>query len=683
MRKKYTILLLLAFSFSISKAQFTVTATASTPTICLGGSTQLTALASPISYTGTPITYDPLPALNINQLCSGGTAIVTPSFGTGTLLLDDSRWDGISLPFSFTYFGNTYSTVSVSTNGWMTLGTPSSNITTGFGASIPNTAVANNVIFSMLADLTFKTNAGGPGGNIEYYTEGFMPGTRKFVVMWNDCKFLSGGPVGSVQVILYETTNVIEIHTSVITNTTTAKTQGVENSGGTAGVASAGKNGTTNWGASATAYRFTPETITYSWSPAAGLSSTTGRIVTATPNVTTTYTVTATNSASQNATNTATVTINSNSFTLAGTPGGSSISHYIDVNPSGTYYRDMSNCNLIAYILPSGASPVSNSVNTVLNVDVAASKRNSPDLYLARKYDIEPLVAPATSTATLTLYFLQTEFNNFNTKAADSGHKPLPTGPADATGISNFILRQFHGTGTEPGNYSGSSVDFTTATPGFSLTWNATRNWWEAVVPVNGFSGFYVTSGKTIPVPVKLIYFTGTQSNNQHKLNWKVSCTSTEAKFEIERSNDGSRFTKTGGFTASQQRCYEAFDFIDEAPMPGINYYRIKVIDVDGSYYYTNIVALTSKTRGFEVVGLNPNIISSENAVLKINSGDKAAATAVISDFSGRIISKTQLNIAQGMNSITLQTNRLTAGTYQLTVYAAENKPQTIRFVKQ
>ena len=109
------------------------------------------------------------------------------------------------------------------------------------------------------------------------------------------------------------------IHNSAITNTTLAKTQGVENGAGTVAVATPGKNGATNWGVSASAYKFTPETINYSWSPSTGLSSTTGKTVTATPNVTTTYTVTATNSVPTNANNTVTVTIDPASNTPAGT----------------------------------------------------------------------------------------------------------------------------------------------------------------------------------------------------------------------------------------------------------------------------------------------------------------------------------------------------------------------------
>lgn len=667
---------LIIISFK-SFSQFTVSATATTPTICLGGSTQLTATASPINYTGASIAYNMEPSAGDNILCHAGITDVPRSAGIN---LDDCRWDNISLPFNFTFYGNTYSSVNISSNGWVGMGSTSS-VTTGFGQTIPNAAAANNTIFAMLTDLTFS---GAGGGQIEYFTGGSFP-NRTFCILYTGAKFISGGGLADIEIILYENSNEIEIHTNFITaNTTLAKTEGIENSGGTVALAYPGRNNVANWGAAGqTAYRFTPENITYSWSPSTGLSSTTGKTVTATPTVTTTYTVTATNSVPTNANNTVTVTIDPASNIPAGTPGGPTLSHYISVSPTGTYYRDMTNCNIISYILPSGASPVSNSINTMVKVDVNSTKRGTPDLYLARKYDIEPLVSPSTSTATVTLYYLQSEFDNFNARAVDSGHKLLPTGPADATGIGNLILRQFHGTGTNPGNYSGGMVNFTTATPGFSVSWNSTYSRWEVVVPVNGFSGFYITSQKSGVVPVKLVYFRGSQSGKQHFLTWFSECTSTEAKFELERSSDGVHYTSLTKITATQARCAQPFDFTDIAPAPGINYYRLKSIDVDGRYAYSNIVTLTLKDKGYKLQNIAPNPVGKEDAVLKINAGDKATVQISVTDFSGRVISKQTVQLQTGINAVVLNTSGLSAGAYQVTSHCTNEKPQTIRLIKQ
>lgn len=683
MKKRYFLPALLCFA-NFCFAQLTVTTNPSSATVCASNSVSITASATPVSYTVSAIgnnPYDPtLFTTNIlvDQLgtYNGGTPYIEPvSFGT----LDDGRWDNITLPFTFRYYGTTFNSLNISTNGWIGLG--SSNTTaTGYGVALPNAAAPNNVIHAITCDLTFAgvTNA----AVLQYFEVGTSP-NKKFVIDYSNIKFFSGTATANVQVILYETTNVIEIHTFNCTNTAVTKAQGIENSTGTVASVSTGRNNTTTWSGMPNAYRFTPDNINFTWSPATGLNTTSGATVIATPASTTTYTVSAVNPSNGFTGNTTvTVTVDPASYTLAAAAGGAQICQNISVSPSGTNYRD-GNCNLIANILPAGGSPVSNSVNTCTKVDTGATKRGTTVLYAARKYDIEPLLNPATSTADVTLYYLQSEFNNFNLKAADSGHKLLPTGPADATGISNLLLRQFHGTGTNPSNYTGPSQDFTTATSGFTVTWNATRSWWEVKVPVSGFSGFYLSAALATVLPISIEYFKGVQTDNKHVLSWKANCSSASVTFEIQRSTDGLHFTSINNLTASQARCSEPFDFTDEHLVSGINYYRIKIIDIDGKSTYSNIISLTLKTKGIELVSLSPNPVIKNDPVLKVNTGDKSLVNIVISDFAGRFVRNQTAQLIPGINPVILNTQSLARGVYQVTAYSAGSAPRTLRLIKQ
>ena len=259
----------------------------------------------------------------------------------------------------------------------------------------------------------------------------------------------------------------------------------------------------------------------------------------------------------------------------------------------------------------------------------------------------------------------------------------MPVASSGFTGKSRILLRQFHGTGTNPTNYTGTYVDFTTATTGFSVVWNATQSWWEITVPVNGFSGFYLSSTKSAILSISLNYFKGTQNANKHLLTWKVNCTSDEAKFEVQRSTDGLNFTPINVFTASKIRCASAFDFTDENPAPGKNYYRLKLIDVDGKVNYSNIVLLTQKTAHFELVSLNPNVVSSQTAILKINTPVKETVTIVLSDFSGRFIQNQAVTLQVGSNQIPVQAVGLAAGIYHVTIYSNNAKPISLKLIKQ
>jgi len=676
------IYLTIAFTWAVFScfAQLTVTTNPSSASVCAGNSVTITASAVPVSYTASAIANNPYDPFNyvttvlVDQLNS----IIEP-LSTGSL--DDGRWDNITLPFSFRFYGNVFNTVNISTNGWVGLGS-SNTTTTGLGVSLPNAAAPNNVIHAITSDLTFAGTSNP--AVLQYFEEGVSP-NRKFIIDYSNITFFSASGTANVQVILYETTNVIEIHTSSCTNTSLPKAQGIENSTGTVATVVTGRNNTTNWTGTPNAYRFTPDNITYTWSPAAGLNTTTGATVIATPASTTTYTVNALNpSNGHTGSKTVMVTVNAASFVLAGTAGGPQICQNISVSPSGTYYRD-GNCNLIASITPSGGSPVTNSINSCVQIDTGANKKGTTELYLARKYDIEPLLNPypATSTATVTLYYLQSEFNNFNTKASDSNQKALPTGPADATGISNLVLRQFHGTGTNPLNYTGPSEDFTTAINGFTVIWNATRNWWEVTVPVTAFSGFYITSKPLGTLATILSYFKGTQTNNKNILSWKASCTAAQVTFEIERSSDAVHYTAITSLQASQERCNQPFVVTDEHPAAGVNYYRLKTINADGKISYSNIVTLISIAKGFEILAISPNPVANENAILKINAGEKCQVNIIISDFAGRVIQTRTAQLITGINQISINTKALAAGIYQVTGYTNAERPKTIRLVKQ
>lgn len=675
MKKIY--LLLAAISLShFCFSQLTVTGFANNSTVCSGNSTLITASATPVTYTVSAIPNNLIGDYGVNILADAGVPITSYSAGVN---LNDCRWDNIPIPFTFSYYGNPFTSVNISSNGWVGLGNTNST-TTGVGFPLPAASAPNNTIHGVTANLTLALS-----GTLEYYTDGFAP-NRVFVISYVAVPFFSGGGTTTFQIQLHENSNNVEIHTTSCSNTISPKAQGVENSDGTVAAVVPGRNNTIDWTGTGfvNGYRFTPDAINFTWSPGATLSGTTGSVVTATPAVTTTYTINAVKpSNGHTGSTTVTITVNPASFTLAGTPGGAQVCQNISVGGSGTSYRD-GNCNLIANVTPAGGSPVSNVINTCTQVDLNATKRGTSDLYLSRKYDIEPQVNPATSTANVKLYFLQSEFDDFNTRANDSGHKALPTGPADATGIANLVLRQFHGTGTNPLNYTGSYEDFTTAIAGFTVNWNATQSWWEVVVPVNGFSGFYISSEKIGPLSIKLTYFKGTQTDKKHFLSWKVVCTSAEAGFELQRSTDGVNYTSIYAFAASKERCENPFDFTDAAPADGKNYYRLKMIDVDSKVNYSHTVLLTQKSGRFDLMSISPNVVSNETAVLKIDAYEKENITIVISDFTGRVIQKQTANLQTGLNQIPLQhITNLPAGIYNVTAYSNSAKPKALKLIKQ
>jgi len=259
-------------------------------------------------------------------------------------------------------------------------------------------------------------------------------------------------------------------------------------------------------------------------------------------------------------------------------------------------YRDNSNCGFIATIVPSGAAPVNGVIKTKAKVDATVQSYNGKP-FVQRHYDIEPSVNPSAATATVTLYFTQPDFDNYN--AANGSDPDLPAGPADLPGKANLLVTQYHGTGTAPGNYTGSTelIDPDDA----DIIWNSTTNLWEISFNVAGFSGFYI-SGTYIVLPLKLISFNYYLPGNQKVLlKWKVTEQQGIRKYIVERSSDGIAYSAIGSVTANSENSF-TYGHTDNDPLNGLNYYRLQIADdISISYSHVLAVNLSGKDNGIVV----------------------------------------------------------------------------------
>lgn len=221
-----------------------------------------------ISTTPTPVTF--------NQSCSTGQT-------------HDQFSGPITMPFPFQFYCNTYNQIYITQNGYVTFNAATC---TGTPQVLPNVLTPNNIIALCYADLGVAGNTGG-AGSVEYSTTGVAP-NRVFTIKYNNVQFLFTTSVINGEIQLYETTNNIEVHTSLMNRLTANKVQGVENSTGTLAVTVPGRNNQVWSVATPEAYRFKPQyngsfITNIAWSPSLGLSDTTVANPLANPSVNTCY----------------------------------------------------------------------------------------------------------------------------------------------------------------------------------------------------------------------------------------------------------------------------------------------------------------------------------------------------------------------------------------------------------
>lgn len=228
-------------------------------------------------------------------------------------------------------------------------------------------------------------------------------------------------------------------------------------------------------------------------------------------------------------------------------------------------------------------------------------------------------------------------------------------------------------------------VNWNTSSVGFSSKTGTTAAGDVTWTNVSTFSPFTLASStNSNPLPITINYFNGTRSNGNHLLNWKVTCASTpSATIEMERSTDGRNYSPIYSIFATAVRCQQPFNYTDNAPAKGINYYRLKMTDADGKITYSTTVTLINAVKGIDVMNIAPNPIVNGAFNVKISTAEKTQMELVITDMQGRVLQKQSVSMIAGFNQIPMNVRNLAAGTYQLFGNTADGRTRVLRFVIQ
>ena len=147
---------------------------------------------------------------------------------------DDESYGPFNIGFNFTFYGNSYSQFYINSNGQILFGSGS---LAGDETSIPNAAAPNNYIAAFWDDLVIDSY-----GKILYTTIGAAP-SRKLIVQFKNMGFYPSPPtLGTFSVILYETSNIVQVQYRLIVLSYSDKahggdaTIGLENADGSAGI---------------------------------------------------------------------------------------------------------------------------------------------------------------------------------------------------------------------------------------------------------------------------------------------------------------------------------------------------------------------------------------------------------------------------------------------------------------
>lgn len=177
------------------------------------------------------------------------------------------------------------------------------------------------------------------------------------------------------------------------------------------------------------------------------------------------------------------------------------------------------------------------------------------------------------------------------------------------------------------------------------------------------FSPFTVTSDLGGALPLHLLQFTADRQGTTALLNWKTSNEINTGRFEIQHSTDGLQFNNIGIVAATNKPGINNYRFTHPAISNGANYYRLKMIDVDGKFTYSAVKIIRLDDQALLQVLPNPvhQVVTVKgleaNGTIEILTADGKLVKRLVT--TGNTISIDMGNIAGGIYVLRYQNNNV------------------------
>lgn len=227
--------------------------------------------------------------------------------------------------------------------------------------------------------------------------------------------------------------------------------------------------------------------------------------------------------------------------------------------------------------------------------------------------------------------------------------------------VAEFYSGQWndHGAGATSGVAAGPGTILTSIAPSFTT----------------GVAMPFTFSAPNIinPLPLELTTFTGYPTSDGNQLEWSTASETNNNYFDIERSVDGTEFTKIATVNGSGNSTNILnYNLLDAAPVLGINYYRLKQVDFDEQYTFSTIISIEYEASENTVIQVYPN---PSNDLVNIVASENIASFAIYNMLG-------ELVFTAASNHSRIQFNPLSKGIYLVKAFTQDGKVSSTRFVR-
>jgi Secretion system C-terminal sorting domain len=243
-------------------------------------------------------------------------------------------------------------------------------------------------------------------------------------------------------------------------------------------------------------------------------------------------------------------------------------------------------------------------------------------------------------------------------------------------GNDNNVYNNWAGYTTAPGATSGTSAQTSWSTNNNTL--NCGGQYPNKCANPSVFGPATLSSAGTTganTLPVVLVGFTAIlNSDRSVALTWNTEMEVNSSHFDIERSADGTVWNSIGMVAAAGNSSTETtYSYTDASPLPGTNYYRLKMVDLDNNYGYTNITVI--RMTGVNNISFFPN---PARDFVNISLGETAGSDVTIRliNQSGQVLQEKRVQGGNG-TIVSLPLLQYAAGLYILSVSQNDGSRQS------
>jgi len=176
------------------------------------------------------------------------------------------------------------------------------------------------------------------------------------------------------------------------------------------------------------------------------------------------------------------------------------------------------------------------------------------------------------------------------------------------------------------------------------------------------FDSVLITSVNTI-TPVTFGGINAIASNGSIKVNWSIQTATNTQEYIVERSGDGKSFESIGTLGANGAANY---NWIDNAPLGGTNFYKVEAIGVSGEIQYSTVVSASLNNDLTPQVVVAPNPVRTGQFNLELENFAKGNYTLSIYSTSGQQILSSVISHPGGTSSQPITLPAVAKGLYNV-----------------